>query len=79
MSRIINKQKIKRILSSRRNLRATFRRMSWLEFENEAILKFLAKYDIIVRRGGESMLSPNKIKTKDFIDVTVEEEIPLIM
>lgn len=79
MLRITNKDRIKRILHSRRNLHATFKKLYWLEFENESILKFLAKYDIIMSKNGYSERIPTEIKTKEFIDVTVEEEFPLIM
>ena len=79
MLRITNKDRIKRILHSRRNLHATFKKLYWLEFENESILKFLAKYDIIMNKRGHSECVPAEIKTKELIDVTVEEEFPLIM
>jgi hypothetical protein len=52
--------------------------MNWLEFENESILKFLAKYGIICERG-KSTNTYDKNRTKDFINVTVEEEISLVM
>ncbi|MFX1279887.1 MAG: hypothetical protein ACFFA3_10755 [Promethearchaeota archaeon] len=40
--------KIRRNLHSYTKTREVERKMQWLEFENESILSFLAKYNIIV-------------------------------
>jgi hypothetical protein len=78
MSRLINKYKIKRILDYRSNIRDTYKKLYWLEFENESILKFLAKYNILGSKRVSADRIPAEIKTSNFVDITVEEEYPFI-
>ena len=46
---IVNRSKIRRVLHSQTKLREVVRKAHWLEFENESILNFLAKYNILTK------------------------------
>ncbi|KKM91603.1 hypothetical protein LCGC14_1226950 [marine sediment metagenome] len=51
--------RIRRKLPSRTKLREVLRKVDWLEFENETILSFLNKYNIImVNQGSRKQRDP---------------------
>ena len=71
--------KIKRLLNSRMKSRDAFQKLKWLEFENENILNFLAKYNIIRGKTNNSENIPGEAKIQDFVDLTHEQEFYMIM
>lgn len=62
--------RIRRKFHSRMKLQEVFRKVYWLEFENESILNALTKYNIIKRRQHPSVKSGPKIQ--DFVEIESE-------
>jgi hypothetical protein len=59
--------RIRRKLHSRMKLREIVRRAYWLEFENESILNFLTKYNVVV---GNHKTTPDRqirAKIQDYV------------
>ena len=73
--RILNRSRIKRILHSRMKLHEVYRKAYWLEFENESILSFLAKYNIVMSRQAPSSNIPRDAKIQDYVDINNQPEI----
>ena len=71
--------RIRRKLPSRTKLREVLRKVDWLEFENETILSFLNKYNIImVNQGSRKQRDPAiqdyvRIKNEPKMIITVIE------
>jgi hypothetical protein len=63
---ILNRNRIRRLLQSRTKLHDVVRKVAWLEFENENILNYLTKYNIL-RNGQQNTYntSKNKIVQED--------------
>jgi len=60
--------RIRRKLHSRIKVREVLRKVNWLEFENENILNFLAKYNVFA---GNHETSPGRhlgVKTQDYVN-----------
>ena len=54
--------RIRRKLHSQIKLREVVRKVYWLEFENESILNFLAKYNVVA--GNHEVLPDRQMRTK---------------
>jgi hypothetical protein len=76
---MLNKSRIKRALVPRIKLRDIFRKVYWLEFENECILKFLAKYNVIMKRQENSSIPSKDAKIKDYVNATQRPEIIILV
>ena len=59
--------RIRRKLHSRIKVREVVRKAYWLEFENESILNFLAKYNIIVGNHETSPLRQIRTKIQGYV------------
>lgn len=77
--RLIYINRIKSLFNSRMKSRDVFQKLKWLEFENESILNFLAKYNVITSKKNKSENIPRETKLQDFVDLTHEEEFYIIM
>jgi len=73
--RILNRSRIRRILHSRMKFHEVYRKAYWLEFENESILSFLAKYNIVMSRQVPSSNIPRDAKIQDYVDINNQPEI----
>jgi len=58
--------RIRRKLHSRIKVREVLRKANWLEFENENILNFLAKYHVFVDNHEASPGRHQGVKTQDY-------------
>ena len=58
--------RIRRKLHSRIKVREVLRKANWLEFENENILNFLAKYNVFVDNHEASPGRHLEVKTQDY-------------
>jgi hypothetical protein len=67
------------MFNSRIKSRDVFQKLKWLEFENESILKYLTKYDVIISKTNNSENIPEVAKLQDFVDLTHEEEFYMMM
>jgi len=56
-------------------LHEVYRKAYWLEFENESILSFLAKYNIVMSRQVPSSNIPRDAKIQDYVDINNQPEI----
>ncbi|MFX1375169.1 MAG: hypothetical protein ACFFA0_05100 [Promethearchaeota archaeon] len=72
---IINRRRIKRSLYSKIKPRDAIKKVSWLEFENESILKFLTKYDLVVKRPDSLSKVSNDAKIQEYIELEQEPEV----
>ena len=70
--KVLNRSRIKKSLIFRKNNRDFFKKVYWLEFENECILKFLTKYDIFMKRQDNSLIIPKDTKIEDYVNLTHE-------
>jgi len=73
--RIVNRSRIRRILHSQMKLREVYRKAYWLEFENESILSFLAKYNVVMSRQESSSNIPRDTKVQDYVNIDNQPEI----
>ena len=73
--RIVNRNKIRRILHSRMKLREVYSKAYWLEFENESILSFLAKYNVVMSRQESSSNISRDTKVQDYVNIDNQPEI----
>ena len=71
----LNWSKIRKILHSRMKLRKVYRKAYWLEFENESILSFLTKYNIVMSRQESSLNIPRDAKVQDYVNIDNQPEI----
>ena len=76
---LLNRSRIKKSLGSRIKQRDIFKTVYWLEFENECILKFLAKYDVIMNRQEIPSIDSEQIEIKDFVNLTHEPEFTILV
>ena len=77
--KLLNRSRIKKSLVSRKNHRDIFKKVYWLEFENECILKFLAKYDIFMKGQKNSSIISKNTKIKDYVNLTHEPEFIVLV
>lgn len=68
----LNWSRIKKSLIFRKNNRDIFKKVHWLEFENECILKFLTKYGIFMKRQENSSVIAKDTKIEDYVNLTHE-------
>ena len=62
--------RIRRRLRSRVRVREVVRKAHWLEFENESILSFLAKYNIV--NGCQQIPAKTRHSVQDFVGIENE-------
>jgi hypothetical protein len=70
--RQLNWSRIKKSRVFRRNHYDIFKKVYWLEFENECILKFLTKYDIFMRGQDNYSDISKDTKIEDYVNLTHE-------
>jgi hypothetical protein len=73
----VNRSRIRRLLQSRSKLREVVNKVNWLEFENESILKFLAKYNIFTEGRVNTSLKPIIIRTGEDTNIHHQPKIDL--
>ncbi len=64
--------RIRRKLHSRIKVREVLRKANWLEFENENILSFLVKYNIVIGNHKQSPSSQSISKIQDYAGIDNE-------
>ena len=62
--------RMRRGLRSRVRVREVVRKAYWLEFENESILRFLAKYNIV--NGCQQIPAKTRHSVQDFVGIQSE-------
>ena len=77
--KLLNRSRIKKSHVSRKNHRDIFKKVYWLEFENECILKFLAKYDIFMKGQKNSSIISKNTKIKYYVNLTHEPEFIVLI
>jgi len=65
-----NRMRIGRILYSRMKMRKALRKVQWLEFENENILNFLAKYSILTKGRKKSIVTTKNTRSIEDTNIT---------
>jgi len=68
----LNWSRIKKSYIFRKNNCDIFKKIYWLEFENECILKFLTKYDIFMNGPQNSSIISKDTKIEDYANLTHE-------
>ncbi len=68
----LNWSRIKKSYIFRKNSHDIFKKVYWLEFENEYILKFLTKYDIFMKGQENSSIISKDTKIEDYANLTHE-------
>jgi len=76
---LLNRKRIKKSLVSRIKLRDIFKKVYWLEFENECILKFLAKYNVIMNTQKNSLVDSKDTEIKDYVNLTHEPKFTILV
>ena len=77
--KLLNISKIKKSLVSRIKLRDIFKKVYWLEFENECILEILTKYNLIMKRQDNLSIDSKDTEIKDYVNLTHEPEFPILV
>jgi hypothetical protein len=65
-----NRMRIGRLLNSRMKMREVLRKAHWLEFENENILNFLAKYSILTKGRKKPIVTTKNTRTIEDTNIT---------
>ncbi|MFX1477103.1 MAG: hypothetical protein ACFFCI_03125 [Promethearchaeota archaeon] len=74
---IVNRSRIRRLLQSRSKLAEVVNKIHWLEFENESILKFLAKYNILTEGRVNNPVTSISIRTREDTTINHQPKIDL--
>jgi hypothetical protein len=74
---VINRNRIRRLLQSKSKLQEVASKVRWLEFENESILKFLAKYNILMKGREFSPVTSINITTQEDTTISHQPKIDL--
>lgn len=74
---IVNRSRIRRLLQSRSKLREVVNKVHWLEFENESILKFLSKYNILTEGRVNKPVTSISIRTREDTNINHQPKIDL--
>ena len=74
---MINRNRIRRLLQSRSKVQEVVSKVHWLEFENESILKFLAKYNLLTKGQDFSPATSISIMNQEGTSINPQPKIDL--
>jgi hypothetical protein len=79
IKQLIIRSRIKKSLVSKIKLRDIFKKVYWLEFENECILKFLAMYNLLMESPKIKSVNSKGNRVKDFVNLTHDPEFVIVV